>query len=329
MEFTADDIIESETVWPRPRLVPPDVAEGGLAGIPLHRLDWQLQGGGGTVKNACARFYARFPRYVDSRVYKQTAADWWKHHWYDIPYEAMAQVFSPDELCRFMWNAAVQNEIEGHFQDRDEMHPLDHVLWKVKHSIWMWGPTDDYTKFVSFYQGLSRLSFGEGFEVRLDHTNSINERGTAVHTRHVPPKPVWLDGEFGLIVYYKGKHVLTVGFSATGAGVLIHQVQLREKTGNRFLYKLSKPYLEHTLDCFRDAFSDLPILLIDGGEAVERIRKVYGSRVKTDFDSTDAPARIRAFYDQPLRGWDRTLVEKGTYAKCYQVRLTETAAIAA
>lgn len=320
--LTVDDIIIEPSVWPMPDPVHVDVTEGGLLGIPLHRLNWPLQQtvGEAQVENPIRRFYARFPKFVDEeKCTDHSPEDWWKYGRHHIPYPAMAAVFTPDELTRIMWSEHTQNSVDDHFCDRDQESPYDHVLWKIRHSIYMWGMSDKYNTFVSFYEGLQRLSFGAGFEVRLDHTDSINERGTAVYTRNAPPKPIWLDGEFGLLVYYKGKHVLTVGFSATGAGVLLHQVQLREKKGNRFLYKLPCSYLEHTINCFHAAFHDLPILLIDGQEAVERVRRVYGSRASTDFDPTDAPARIQALYDQPLNGYKRVPVEKGVYAKCYQV----------
>lgn len=321
-----DDLLDAIALSPRPpRPSRQDLVGGGLPGIPLDRLTWPFRRSREKkkphVRSPAARFYARFPRYVDAtKLDEQTPEEWWdKGGWLDIPYKALAAVFTPDELTRLWWSAAVSSKVCDHLYDRDEEHPLDHVVWKVRHAMWMWGWSDDYNLLVDAYEGLRRLSFGEGFEVRLDHTNSINERGTAVYTRNAPPKPVWLDGEFGLLVYYKGKHVLTVGFSPTAAGVLVHQVQLREKRGNRFIYKLPKPYLEHTLDCFRAAFPTLPVLLIDGAEAVHRIRQAYGKRAKEDFDPTGAPERIQAFYDQPLGGYERVPVEKGAYARCSMV----------
>lgn len=310
---------------PQPqRLSRQEIVGGDLPGIPLDRLSYPLKRTKGEkppVRTPASRFYARFPAYVDEEKYDgQSVGAWWEKSWHRIPYKALATVFTPDELIRLWWNYPVSSCVDDHLYDREEEHPLEHVIWKVSHAMHMWGKERDYGRFVDAYEGLRRLSFGEGFEVRLDHTNSINERGTAVYTRFAPPKPVWLDGEFGLLVYYKGKHVLTVGFSPTGAGILIHQVQLREKRGNRFIYKLPKPYLEHTLDCFRVAFPTHPVLLIDGTEAVERIRQAYGKRAKEDFDKTDAPERIRTFYDRPLNGYERGEVPvKGVYTKCYPV----------
>ena len=317
-----DDLMgDTRTRAPRPTRQ--DLVGGTLLGIPLERLDFPLvraEGNPTPPPDAMTRFRDRFPKYSAENIrYYGTLEQWWRDQWLSIPYKGLAAVFTPDELVRMWLSSPVASTISDHFYCKDDEHPLDHVVWKVMHSLHMWGSTDDYAVLVDSYEGLRNLSFGEGFEVRLDHTNSINERGTAVYSRMAPPKPLWLDGEFGLLVYYKGKHVLTIGFSPTAAGILIHQVQLREKRGNRFIYKLPKPILEHVIDCFKAAFPTRPILLIDGAEAVRRVRKGYGARAKTDFDTTGAAERMLALYDRPLNGYVREPVEAGVYAKCYRV----------
>lgn len=273
-----------------------------------------------TVAETGERFYARLPEeaYAERGVFLK----WWQDGgWRHFSYDLMAQVFSRNELLQLMWSSPVLCDFEDHFSD-DRIHPYEHLFWKVRHSMWMWGWSANYNDFVRLYGGLRNLSFGPDFEVRLDHTYSINERGTAVYAPCEAGRlPLWLDGEFGLLVYYKGQHVLTVGFSLTGAGVILHQVQLREKKGNRFLYKLRTPILEYTLDRFVAAFGDVPVLLIDGQAAVGNIRKVKGS-LREAFDASEAPARIQAFYDQPLQSYQRVEVAQGTYVRCYRMART-------
>lgn len=297
-----------------------------LPGLRLDLLTWPLEPTASDpaaplIESPAPRFYARFPSYVNAyKADNQDLEGWWTSGWRSIPHKMMAKVFTPDELMRFVWGSPVQSAVGDYFQNwkaswREETEPPDiyaHVLWKVRNSMWHWGWTDDYNMFVKLYTGLRHLTFGEGFEVRLDHTLGCNERGTAVHMRKATeparftdpcPKQVYLDGVFGLLVYRKGIHVLTVGFSPSKHGILIHQVQLREPKGNRWLFRLPKGLLSYVVDRIRAAY-DLPVYLVDGASCVASVRRAYGGRA-SDFDEKNVAERIRSFYDAPLDGYRR------------------------
>jgi len=143
------------------------------------------------------------------------------------------------------------------------------------------------------------------FEVTFDHSHSwMNQRGWAEYTGEFQREPTdpktkpWLDGEFGLNISFQGEHVMTIGVSPTAKGLLVNQVQLLKKKGNRWLFKLPKPYFEYVLqqllaacrsegidmylvkgeslrDQIKSLYKDLPF----NEEAGEHIRKTYNQRL--------------------------------------------------
>lgn len=239
----------------------------------------------------------------------------------------MAAVFTQDELHRLAWGNCIQSEVGEYFYRGAEPYKYEHtdppafVIWKIRNAMWHWGWVDDYNVFVDAYEGIRRWTFHPDFEIRLDHTRGCNERGTAQHLLKVydvksEKEPVYLDGAFGFLVYYKGEHVLTIGFSPSRHGILLTQVQMRQKKGNRWLYRLHKNYLDYVIDRFMDAFPTTPICLADGSSAVAAIRNFYGQH-KDVFDAKGAGTRIQAFYDQPLAGYARGKKVKGNMVDFY------------
>lgn len=324
MDTALDFMIEPHT---RPARVSNCVRDP-LVGIRLDALTWPLErvkeGSREKpfVRNPAERFAARFPKYVEN--YKNPPdmlSAWWQSAWYSIPYKALSAVFTPDELSRLDWDATIQSGVYEYLYRGDSRYTDEHtdppafVLWKIRNAMWRWGWVNDYNVFVDAYEGIRRLTFHEGFEVRLDHTRGCNERGLAQHLLHArdwksTEEPVYLDSAFGLLVYYKGVHVLTIGFTPSCHGILLAQVQMRKKKGNRWMWKVSKNYLEHVIDRFHEAFPSTPICLVDGASAVAAIRSFYGDR-KAEFDAKGAAPRIQAFYDQPLEGYTRGKVVEG------------------
>src|SRR4029077_16762645 len=137
------------------------------------------------------------------------------------------------------------------------------------------------------------------FAVRITHTRSINTAGWATDGRD---NPIYLDASFGALVYYRGKHVMTIGFALSEYGILVAQVQLRQKRGNRFLYKLPTPYLDFALAMLQRAFPDDALYLVTGSSTTAAVRAAYG---KHPSPSPEVLDRVSRFYDQPLRDFAR------------------------
>lgn len=97
---------------------------------------------------------------------------------------------------------------------------------------------------------------------------------------------------------------MTIGFAPSAHGILVAQVQLRQKRGNRFLYKLPMPYFDFALDLLRRAFPDEPLYLVTGTSTVAAVRASYGKN--RDRLSAETATRIERFYDQSLRDYMRT-----------------------
>lgn len=235
------------------------------------------------------------------------AADWiedsygaehfsWQEHGHRAPYELLAQTFSRDELLRLWHDCIFASELDDHLEEHDAM------VWKVRHALWRYGGSTDYQRFVACHNGLARLSVDlPGFDVRVTHTRSIN---TAAWSTHGRDQPIYLDASFGVLLYYRGAHVMTIGFAPSAHGVLVAQVQLRKKRGNRFLYKLPRPYLDFALDLVQRAFPDDTLYLVTGASTAAAIRAAYGKNA--DKLSAITAARVERFYDQELAGYVRS-----------------------
>src|SRR3546814_5464994 len=118
--------------------------------------------------------------------------------------------------------------------DAFDANPSHELLRKIKSSIWRWSLNDkSRNEVVDAYAAIRSFDLGiEGLEVTLDYTNGYNEQGMGKHSR-TP-----LDGVFAYLVQYKGEHVMTLGFSIINdRQILLQQVQLKNRTGNRWLFR--------------------------------------------------------------------------------------------
>lgn len=219
----------------------------------------------------------------------------WADHWHQIPQDMLARVFSFDELI-YLWHHCVYaSKLD------DYLEKCEPVIWKVRHALWRYGCAWDYSRFVACYNGLRQLAVDlPDFQVRLTHTRFINTAGWATEGRD---NPLYLDASFGVLLYYRGCHKMTIGFTPARAGILVAQVQLREKLGNRFLYKLPMGHLDFALALIQRAFSAEVLYLVTGESTIAAIQAAYGKK------STLLPEtalRIQCFYNQSLQCYVRT-----------------------
>lgn len=212
--------------------------------------------------------------------------------WLSIPVAVLSQVFTFEELVRIWYDSVIMSELSEWFEKE---HPF---LWKIQNCEWQYGYRHNWNLFVDHLNGLKRLKLDlPGFEVRITHSRTINQAGSSLHIREL-----YLDAALGLLLYYKEEHVLTVGFALNHAGVLVAQVQLRQKKGNRFLFKLQSHYLDLALDTLHDAFGD-HLWLVEGQSATKAIRKAYGNTPCTM--TSEDEERIKALYNRPLEAFKR------------------------
>jgi hypothetical protein len=244
------------------------------------------------VSDAPGRFAAVAADWIDHRY--EAGRFVWAEHWHYAPHELLAQAFSREELIRLWHSCIFASKLDDYLEEQEAL------VWKVRHALWRYGGSRDYQRFVTCYNGLGRLMIDlPDFEVRITHTRSINTAAWAADGRD---KPIYLDAAFGALVYYRGSHVMTIGFAPSEYGILVAQVQLREKRGNRFLYKLPMPYLDFALSMLRHAFPDDSLHLVTGSSTTAAIRAAYG---KNGSLPAETAKRIARFYDQPLRDYLR------------------------
>lgn len=232
-----------------------------------------------------------------------------KRHYFKLP-AACFRPFSKEDRIRLKFASfiTVHPTLKEHLDGIREFEVID----KLGNSQWRYGFGQDWNTIVRSYNGLRRFNFGDGFEARIDMTTGTNEKGLSRAER------IFLDGTFGFLIYYKGKHVLTIGFSfASKNRLLIQQVQLKNKKGNRFLYKLPCNVLDYSIEKMKEAFPDMNLYLCQADDQIQNIKDgyVYTPEQGAKFEEKDA-MRLKRFYGKRLRNFNR----KRTSAKFHGVR---------
>jgi len=218
----------------------------------------------------------------------------WDDHWNHVDPKILLAVFTMEECCRLWTDCIFMSDMSKYCEDE---HTL---LWKINNIHWQFGCQRSWNLLVRNLDALKRLDFGvPGFDVRITHPCSINMVGRAAHGPYL-----YLDGALGLLLYYKGEHVLTVGFSVNTDGVYIAQVQLRQKKGNRFIYKLPDHYMDMVLDMFRRAFHEDDLWLVEGKSAAAAVVRSYGNGPHNV--TPEVEQRIVSLYNRPLSSFNRT-----------------------
>lgn len=220
----------------------------------------------------------------------------WKESWHRVPFEVLSKAFTFDELVSLWFHQVLDSEINKHITENL------HVIWKVQHSLWKYGG-HNYGRFLLMLAGLRRFAIDmPDFQLRLTFTNWINTAAPAVHGREAG-RSIYLDAPFGVLLFYKGKHVMTTSFAFARDGIKIAQVQLREKRGNRFLYKLPMSYLDFGIDLVARAYPDEKLWLVTGPSTVEAIRRAYGENAHKL--APEIAERVANLYSQELRDYVR------------------------
>lgn len=191
--------------------------------------------------------------------------------------------FSFDELCKLRYStfSTMDDSVDNLFNRRLRYE----VFNKIRSSMWRWGcGNGTWNEVVNAWNGIRNFSLGLGpdFETRLDYTRGINAYGNSKFSR------TFLDGVFAFLVHYKRKHVMTIGFSIMeGERILIQQVQLKQKSGNRWLYKLPKNRMEFAIDLFAKNFSGFTLYVVDGQSLAEKTLANYKEGLQRAQDKKD------------------------------------------
>lgn len=158
-----------------------------------------------------------------------------------------------------------------------EKIPEHRIVQKIQNSFSRWGNDagwDTWNTAVSIYEQLVTFTLPQ-FTCTLDWTTGYNIRGYSEAAR------IYLDGTFAYLVHYKGEHVMTIGFSFTDIGDLyIHQVQLVQAKGNRFLFKLPCHYMEWIVSLMRYHFIEREVFVVEGESLASVIYEAYYSQAQ-------------------------------------------------
>lgn len=244
-----------------------------------------------------------------------------------FPIDPFFSEFTFDELVKYTFADCVQSEVSEMLRrttlrgDNFETTPPEPIefVYKLKNSMWHYGSYPNHWNwFVDAYYAVPQFQFGDGFEIRFDHSRYFNTWGRAQHiedqirairpgydaesSRYFYDNTLWLDGIFAYLINYKGKHVLTISFSVGTGKVFLNQVQLRESHGNRWLYKLPTDIFNYSVERFYEHFTKwgFDVYLVDGLELAQKIKRNHEGGVPDSVMD-----RIIRFYSQPLHRLSR------------------------
>jgi hypothetical protein len=216
-----------------------------------------------------------------------------------LPAAELLERLTFDQLCKMRYNqsAEMQKSVEQLFDNNPEYA----LVRKIESSMWRWGVgAGVWNEVVDAYDGMRNFKVPvDGFDVSLDFTTYYNERGYSSESR------TYLDGVFGFLVHYKGEHVMTVGFSVMhGRRILVQQVQLARRKGNRFLFRLPANRVEFFLDCFASAFPRHVLCMADGSDIGDVSLQSYKANldyVLCELEEKQEPRHLQAKVDLEAR----------------------------
>ncbi len=249
-----------------------------------------------------ARAYAA-SRFGENRQFNEVSRD--------LPLKALARL-TLDEICKIRYSSDIM--MDSSVEDVFQKEPRYRIISKITNSMWRCGfSRGQWNEVVDAYDGIRGFNLDlPDFEVRLDHTTGWNECGYTEYSR------VFIDGVFAFLIYYRGVHVMTLGFSIqSGKNLLIRQVQLRERRGNRWLFKLPKDRMEFFLDRFRESFPRHRLHIVDGGDVA---RKSLNSYRNGRSEALERIARIEARAKRDK--WDESsLIDAREEVKVYNEKI--------
>ncbi len=197
-------------------------------------------------------------------------------NYHKLPLSALIG-FSFDELCKMYYSTIfMMHDTVRNFFETDPNYEL---IRKIISSMWRWGyGKGTWNEVVDMYECIRTFTFIDNpdFEIRIDHSTYHNEFGYSKYSR------TFLDGVFAFLVYYKKKHVLTIGFSIMeGKRLLIQQIQLKECMGNRWLYKIPQNRTEFVISLFKKNFPGYKLFIIDGNCLIQKILIDYRNALES------------------------------------------------
>ena len=219
------------------------------------------------IKNLKERLSTGVTTYCERDYYEDDIVE----TYYRLPLRCFAD-FSFDELCKLKYSSQIMMDSSVCTLFENDANEY-RVVEKIRSSMWRWGAGRNvWNEVVDAHNGIRTftLDLGPEFDVHLDYTTGNNPFGYSEHER------LFLDGVFGFLIHYRGRHVMTIGFSIMARRVLLlQQVQLKEARGNRFLYQLPTPYLPYVITRMKAAFPRHTINVIDGQDLVNKTTQDY------------------------------------------------------
>lgn len=159
-----------------------------------------------------------------------------------------------------------------------------------------------YHRVASILAGIRRFEFGVVGVSVGDFTTYADTAATMRWGPGVVDGTHYSDAHLTLNVCIRDKHVFSIGFSPTEYGIAICQVQVKQRTGNRWLFRLGEHFLDYTLERMHQAFPGEELLLVSGESAAGFVADNYQASARPEAAILQ---RVKDLYSRPLARWVR------------------------
>lgn len=222
---------------------------------------------------------------------------------------------SREEICKIWFSSQRRVPYDGLFSGRRPenvpVDPIYRLVGKLQNSLFAWSQAHGpgWNQLSAAYRAVRNFDFAvPGFSVHVDHADSILPSGPPEHAEAnlEDQRTLWYDGSLAYLIHFRGRHVLTLGFSLSADGyVLLQQIQNRSPRGNRWLYRLPQPLFDHVLQRFEAAFApEFHLHLIHPEDLRKQIQNSFGTNPQS-IPSREVLTRIEKQYASSLKHYHR------------------------
>lgn len=222
----------------------------------------------------------------------------WHEQRHRIDGRLAESAFSPSELLSSFCLSPFISQVDRLWK---EAFDYRRMIYAIRSSFWTYSASSNYSSIAHAFNSLRDLNLEPPFYHRYDVVRyPPSHYGPGIFSQK------YIDGVIGILVYRGEQHVLTIGLSFTDEGILLNQIQLAQKKGNRWLFSLENQenitYLEYFVKKIVNHFAKHHqiIWLIKGTSAFRAIRNQYPlARDRKELETQKE--RLQAFYSQPFK----------------------------
>lgn len=241
--------------------------------------------------------------------------DWFTKIYCRCPAEAIVDKLGIEVAVQLELMSSIASDV-GDLLDRTDVPNRLTFIEKIRRSYWhascysgRMGEGESpgyqrmfYNRIAGILDGIRRFEFGIVGSSIGEYTTYADTAATMRWGHGVVNRNHYGDAHLSLNVCRGDQHVLSIGFSPTEYGIAVCQVQVKQRTGNRWLFSLGEHFLDYALERMHAAFPEEPLLLVSGESAAGFVAANYQASARPE---QAVLQRVKDLYSRPLTRWRR------------------------